>query len=511
MTRMNEDLTKSMIQYSDEGCLVVQDDLIHFANPRAAELLNISPDEILHTSFSRCIQQGNTGTSPTWEQDQPGECINITKTEIRRNGEQGKEQTFHLKEIAISWNDRPAHLYLLTDITREKVREHNLDAIVDCFTHFSHDPGINIRALTDLAGRLLSGDCALYNRLDQGMLCSIGMWQTPPGFNPCDDPKGHICYDVIQTGSPDMVYIPDLPNTPYFSSDCNVSQYGLKTYIGKAIRIGSKYHGSLCVVYGRHVVPSTESEKYLSLISAALSMEEERRQYIEQANTFARITSHDLKTPVRGIVSLAEWLKEDNAEKINAEGLRNIDIIIGRALRMQNLIEGILLYLDAGRLVEMPKPVDLKTVIEEVIRSLHLPDTYKVIIPEYLPDIFTEEAIIKQIFYKLIDNAVRYINRPDGVIEILASQQGNLMKFGVKDNGPGIDPKYHEKIFEMFQTLRKKDDSDSTGIGLSVVKKNVEEIGGRIWVESEMGSGSSFLFTIPVFPSDIKRTRSKFS
>jgi PAS domain S-box-containing protein len=157
-----------------------------------------------------------------------------------------------------------------------------LDRIAECFLGFTGDPEENFNRLTALAGELLGADCALYNRLERGLLCSLGQWSTPPDYNPVDRPRGHICFDVIQRGGDDVYVIRDLQNTRYAESDPNVKPYALQTYIGKAVRCDGEYVGSRCVVYRDDFEPTGEEKQLLTLLASALGVEEERRR-TEQA------------------------------------------------------------------------------------------------------------------------------------------------------------------------------------------------------------------------------------
>lgn len=151
-----------------------------------------------------------------------------------------------------------------------------LERIHRCFQSFGADPIGNINRLTALAGELAGATCALYNRLDEGLLCSLGQWNTPDDYDPVDKPEGHICFDVILRGDGVFV-VNNLQESDYARTDPNVSRYGLKTYAGCAVRLGDSCLGSLCVVYREDVTPDAQDRKVLELIAAAIGMEERRR------------------------------------------------------------------------------------------------------------------------------------------------------------------------------------------------------------------------------------------
>ena len=137
--------------------------------------------------------------------------------------------------------------------------------------------------------------------------------------------------------------------------------------------------------------------------------------------------------------------------------------------------------------------MDSNSLVKEVIDSLSLPSHISITIDNPLPVVHYEKTRFRQVFSNLIGNAIKYMDKPQGEIHIGCMQDGNYWKFFVKDNGPGIDEKYYDLVFQIFQTLHARDDIESTGIGLSIVKKIVETYGGKVWIESELGKGRYFL------------------
>jgi signal transduction histidine kinase len=164
---------------------------------------------------------------------------------------------------------------------------------------------------------------------------------------------------------------------------------------------------------------------------------------------------------------------------------------------MHNLIDGILQYSRIGRLEEEKVPINLNQFVPEIIDTLSPPANVTITIENELPTITSETTRITQIFQNLLSNAVKYMDKPKGLIKVGCAEDGDFWKFNVTDNGPGIEEKHYEKIFKIFQTLRPRDEFESTGIGLTVVKKIVELYKGKIWVESKVGEGTTFFFTLP--------------
>lgn len=217
----------------------------------------------------------------------------------------------------------------------------------------------------------------------------------------------------------------------------------------------------------------------------------------KELNDFAYIVSHDLKAPLRAISQLADWLAEDYTEVLDEAGKETLKVLKNRTVRMHNMIEGILQFSRVGRIEGNPEVVATDKVVRQVIDSLSPPENIRITIYESLPPVVIDPLRINQIFQNLISNAIKYMDKPEGLIEIGCRDTGEFHEFFVKDNGPGIEERHFERIFKIFQSLMARDEYESTGIGLSIVKKIIEHKGGRIWVESEVGKGSIFKFTIP--------------
>ncbi|MDO9576672.1 MAG: ATP-binding protein [Candidatus Cloacimonadales bacterium] len=236
---------------------------------------------------------------------------------------------------------------------------------------------------------------------------------------------------------------------------------------------------------------STKHEKVL----------EKAMQKIDSINRelkdFAHIVSHDLKAPLRGIRSLATWLISDYSEKFDEDGKAQLDLMINRVVRMDNLIDGVLQYSRIGRVEEEKVEINLAEEVPLVIDLLAVDSSIEIKIVDKLPVVKFEKTRIEQVFQNFLSNAVKYMDKPEGKIEIGCKDDGNFWRFYVKDNGPGIEEINFEKIFKIFHTLQSRDQYESTGIGLTVIKKIVEMYGGQIWVESQVGKGSTFFFTLP--------------
>ncbi len=218
----------------------------------------------------------------------------------------------------------------------------------------------------------------------------------------------------------------------------------------------------------------------------------------QELNDFAYIVSHDLKAPLRAIGSLANWILTDYADKFDKEGKEQMDLLLSRVKRMHDLIEGILQYSRAGRIREEKVEVNLNELVPGVIDMIAPPENVEIKIESELPTILCERIRIQQVFQNLLTNAIKFMDKPKGKIKVGCVEDNGYWRFSIADNGPGIEEKHFAKIFQIFQTLSPRDEFESTGIGLSVVKKIIEMYGGKVWVESKVGYGSTFFFTLPI-------------
>ena len=212
---------------------------------------------------------------------------------------------------------------------------------------------------------------------------------------------------------------------------------------------------------------------------------------------FAHIVSHDLKAPLRGVATLANWIVNDYADKLDEQGKEQMQLLISRVERMKNLIGGILAYSRVGQAREEKSQINLNELINEVIDMVAPPPNIEITVENELPVIEAEETRIMQVFQNLLSNAIKYMDKPEGRVKIGCVEENDFWKFSVADNGPGIEEKHFDDIFKIFQTLSARDEFESTGVGLTVIKKIVELYNGRIWIESEFGEGSTFFFTLP--------------
>jgi PAS domain S-box-containing protein len=214
----------------------------------------------------------------------------------------------------------------------------------------------------------------------------------------------------------------------------------------------------------------------------------------EELNEYAHIVSHDLKSPLRSIAALTTWIKTDNQDKFDANSLQNFNDIEFTLETMETLISDILRYSSLDAVSEEIKEVDLDILIKDLNHILYIPENITINVLHKLPIVQGDKIKYQQIFQNLIGNAIKFNDKEKGIINIDVENQNSFYKFSVSDNGIGIEKKYFDKIFKIFQSLKLA--KNSSGIGLSIVKKIVDIYKGEIWLVSEINKGTTFYFTI---------------
>jgi two-component system sensor kinase FixL len=295
---------------------------------------------------------------------------------------------------------------------------------------------------------------------------------------------GHYLQSYFATGKPDGI-IGSTVELPALRSDGNIFQMEMSLSAGS---LGDKH---FVIAVARDITERKQIElSQEELIKKIDNINKELKEFVS-------IVSHDLKAPLRGIKTLANWILSDCSDKLSDQANEQMVLLLERVERMYRLIEGTLQYSRAGLTNEKAIMVNLNQFVPEIINMVVPPENIKVTVENELPVIECEEVHIMQIFQNLLSNAIKYMDKQQGWIKVGCVDEDGFWKFSVADNGPGIESQNFEKIFKIFQVLPTSPNFEGTGVGLTVTKKIVELYNGRIWVESKIGKGSTFFFTFP--------------
>ena len=446
----------------------------------SSDILYFKKGKILEVYSQPLIREGRFA-GQVWsfhditKQKQAEEALNRAHNELEMRVEQ---RTTELEQ---------ANKVLKSEITErkraeEQIKEQNefLNLVIESLTHPFYVIDINDYSIK------MANSAAYADRIPEGLTCYK---LTHKQDEPCSNLE-HICplEEIKKTKQPTIIEHKhydlngNLRNIevhayPVFDKDGNITQM---------------------IEYSLDITENKKNEKALEQLNKELeSTIHELKRTNKELQEFTYITAHDLKTPLRGIGTLADWLLTDYADKFDEYGQHQVKMLVERAKRSDKLVDSILEYSNAGQSIEDLEKVDLKIVLPEIIREIEPPENIEIIIDNRLPVLICKKTHINQIFENLIRNAIKYMDKEKGQIKVGCIDEDGFWKFNITDNGPGIDNKYHEKIFKIFQTLSPHNETESIGIGLSVAKKIVELNQGRIWVESNPGEGSTFFFTLP--------------
>jgi len=423
-------------------------------------------------------------------------------------------------------------------MTRRKRAERYHERLNEAFLQLTSDFDWNINLITKTCGELLGPNYALYNRLRNGHLYSLGRWQIPEDLSPIHKPNGHICYDVIKRGMNDGAYmVKNLQETSYVETDPNVIRYGLKTYAGHPVFCFGKSVGSLCSVYQEDVEFDENDKRILGILAKAIGIEEERKQVeegrrgesregdrlklaeqlhqgqgMEALGTLAGGIAHDLKnllTVIQGDASL--MLLDIDPSHPHYERLESIEQQVESATELI----GQLLRFTEDRKYNL-KPTDLNDLLEKISEMFARTKRGIKIHIEYQKDLWTAEvdqSQIERVFLNLYMNAwqampgggnlyleTKNIVLDDRYCEAHGVETGRYVKVSVTDTGVGMDETTQQRIFEPFFTTNEV--NRGTGLGLASVYGIIKNHGGVIEVCSKKTEGSTFNLYFPASEKD---------
>lgn len=472
----NEKKYRDIFENANEAICVIQDELIKFYNPITVKYFGYSGSELSSIKFIDLVH----------EEDKDLFKEAYTNL-INGNHDNGfisfriktKKQDFRwlkLNSVKIDWENKPATLNFLNDITEQRLAEDEIAKFKIIFDNANY--GI---ASIDVKGRIEYINKYYSNVLGYDQAEVIGK-ELSIFFSQDQEEKLDVINQKLEeTGSysalevwhtrKDGSIFPMLMNANVIK---NVA--GQKSFIATS------------------AIDITDRKKYEQVQSQLF---EELEDVNDELENFAYVVSHDLKAPLRAISTLANWISTDYSDKFDDEGKEQIKLLMNRVKRMHDLIDGILEYSRVGRINEEKVEVDLNESLKQVIDIIAPPPHIKIKIVDKLPTINFEATRISQVFQNLLSNAIKFMDKPKGKIKIGCKTKKDHWEFYVSDNGPGIEEKHFSQIFKIFQTLKPRDEFESTGIGLTLIKKIINMYEGKIWLESKVGECTTFYFTLP--------------
>lgn len=329
------------------------------------------------------------------------------------------------------------------------------------------------------------------------MIHSINSQKTymPQSSQPSPILKESAEWEVVTTLKPHALADQSALYVPMLSKE---SIIGIMSVHGLGAGTYTETHFRLLESVGNLTAIALEkAQLYEETLQNALEIQRRNKEL----DDFTYVVSHDLKEPLISIEGFSKILQSDYHDVIQSEGKEYLDSIVGASTRMKGLIDDLLMLSRVSRLAESFKPVSTRQIVDEILRDMEFTlrqRNVNVKVAPDLPDVHGNDVQLKIAFRNLIGNAIKFNNKPDPEVEIgFQNGENNCYLFIVRDNGIGIAEDFYEKIFVIFQRLHRREEYEGTGAGLAIVKKIMETHGGKIWVESEMGKGSTFYFTIP--------------
>lgn len=318
-----------------------------------------------------------------------------------------------------------------------------------------------------------------------------------------------IVGSVAKTGRPELIKNTKLDSRYILDDQLRLSEIAVPIiYDGKIIGVIDSEHQEEGYYTEAQLITLTNVARLVSLqlynaINLSKKEQAENKNLLlleelkisnDELQEYAHVVSHDLKSPLRNINALLYWIKDENQNNLDENTLHNIRMIESTLESMEDLITGVLEYSSISNTRNDDIILDLHELVNEIINELELPRDFAIHIRSQLPKLKGDRTKFKQLFQNIILNSIKYNDKKQGEIDIDFVEKKTHYHFSIRDNGPGIEKKFHDKIFETFQTLGTN--KDSSGIGLSIAKKIVDQYKGDIWVDSEINKGATFYFTI---------------
>ncbi len=481
--RESEEKYRSLVDLAPNGIVVHRRGTILYANQAAARILGTDPDALVGTGILDHVHPDDRASTESrigMVLDQ-GQAVPFQELRLLVDG-----AVFHVEVRGgpVLWEGEPAVQIIIRDITEQKRAEAALGESEERLRLAQESASVAVWDWDIRTGMytITPEFCRLYG-IEEDRKITYDQWRA------CVHPD-----DVAQVETESQAA---LARGEQFSLEHRIVRpSGEVRWIAATGRGYCDEQGALVRVLGVNIDITGRKEAELSLARSAEKLARSNREL----QRFAYVASHDLQEPLRTIVSFSQLLERRYRGRLGKEADEYIGFIIEGGNRMQALIEDLLQLSRIETQAKPPVPTDANAIAADTVRSFAQTagDLAADIEVEPLPTVVVDPPQFEQVLTNLVGNAIKY-RRPDVplAVRISAERCGDFWEFAVQDNGIGIEAEYFDRIFQMFQRLHTKDAYPGTGIGLAVVKKIVERHGGRVWVESTPGEGSTFFFTLP--------------
>jgi PAS domain S-box-containing protein len=480
--RAEEEVRKLSRAVSESPSLIIITDRegnIDYVNPKFTEVTGYSSEEVLGEN-ARLLKSGETPDevyAEMWRSLYAGKEWRGEFHNKKKNG----ECFWVFASISPIHDDENQITHFLAveeDISEQKRMEETLQASETRYRGIFE--GVQDAILVEtLTGEILDVNaraCEMYRYRREELLTKT-----------VDDlvPEGHLA--IIPGKLPDPI-VPDNP-----IETVNVRSNGDHFPVEITVRLQEIGEETVMLLVVRDITERKQVEKAL----------EQSKLELERSNTdlerFASIASHDLREPLRAISGFAGLLAKQYGDRLDAEADEYIEYILEGTMRLQELIDALLTYSQVGTRGRAFKPTDCEDILDRVTSNLTMSiEENGAMITHYpLPSVLGDRVQLEQLFQNLISNAIKYRGKEKPEIHIGLTRKNSEWEFSIRDNGIGVEPQHSDRIFVIFQRLHTQDEYPGTGLGLAICKRIVERHGGRIWIESEFGKGSTFYFTIP--------------
>jgi len=508
----------TIVENSSLGIVLTEEGVFIKANKAFQQMLGYSQKELSEMTVKDVSHKGDFPASKSYLTKLNDGLINhflIKKRYLKKNGRYITCNT-NVSAVRDTEGKVKYQVAIIEDVTRKEEQSKMLNAINKLSISILGKRNLSAIAweiVRITADHLGLEDCVVYAvDNDKQQLTQVAAYVNKCPMehliqNILTIPMGYgIVGSVAKTGIPELINDTSVDNRYIIDDKARLSELSVPIIVNnKVIGVIDSEHSQKDYFTQEHFktftnianLAAAQFNNALSLIKEETARKENNKLLVklkksnEELENFAQVVSHDLKSPLRSMSAIISWIQEDNQDLLNPETTLNFERLHSKLDKMDHLINGILKYSSIDKINQTIQAVNIHQLVLDILQVIHVPAHIHVQIQGTLPSIDSNKFRMQQLFQNIISNAIKYIDKPKGVVQISAITKGNNVIYKIEDNGIGIEKKYHNKIFEIFETLETSE-GHATGIGLSIVKKIINSFKGEIWLESGVGKGTTF-------------------